>query len=123
MPSIWKRTAATVPFLMVPDRDVEVLGCGFLLDGVPDLVDLDAEARGELADRGAPGDAQHARLEQHRQVTDLVAEAHHVEHHRRPVVGGVVGDLHGADLLDALARARQREGQQIGREARDRRRS
>ena len=52
------------------------------------------------------------------QVTDLVAEAHHVEHHRRAVVGGVVGDLHGADLLDALAGAGERERQQVGGEAR-----
>ena len=53
------------------DRDVQVLGGGLLLDGVADLVDLDAEPRGELPDRGAPGDGQHARLIQNRQIADL----------------------------------------------------
>jgi hypothetical protein len=54
-------------------------------------------------------------LEQHREVADLTAEAHDVEHDRRPVVRRVVGDLHGAYLLDALAGTGQCEGQ-IGRE-------
>ncbi len=107
MPSIWKRNAATVPLAMRPDGDVEVLRRRLLFDGVLDLVDLDSETGRQLPDGRAPGDAEHPRLEQHREVADLVAEAHDVEHHRRPVVGRVVGDLHGAHLLDALARSRQ----------------
>ena len=42
-----------------------------------------------------------------------LAEPHHVEHHDRPVVGGVVGDLHAPHLLDALTCSRERERDQV----------
>ena len=100
------------------DRDVEVLGCGFLLDG--SLISSTSIPRPAASWRIAVPQAMLSTPGWYSigRSPICVAEAHHVEHHRCPVVGGVVGDLHGAHLLDALARPRQREGQQVGREPR-----
>ena len=56
-------------------------------------------------------------MQQHRDVVERLAESHHVEHHGGAVVGGVVDDLHAADLLDALTRAGQRQRKQVVGEA------
>ena len=86
--------------------------------GLGDLVELDAQAGRELADHRTPGQAQHAGLEQHRCLVEAATESHHIEHHRRAVIGVVVDDLHAPDLLHALARAGQRQRQEIVGEAR-----
>ena len=56
---------------------------------------------------------EHARLQQHRHLVERLAEPHDVEHDLGAVVGGVVGDLHAAHLLDALAGARERERDEV----------
>ena len=102
----------------VSDRDVEGLRRRYPCARVLDLVDLDAEARGELADRRAPRHPKHAGLQQHWRLIQSPPEAHDVEHHRGAVIGGVVGDLHAPDLLEALAGARDGERDQVVGEAR-----
>ena len=56
--------------------------------------------------------AQHAGKEQEGSLLLRQADAHHLEHDRRPVVRGVVGDLQ-AHLLDGSAGTRERERDQV----------
>ena len=69
------------------DRHVKILWRGLLLDRVADLVDFDAQTGGELPDRSAPRDGQHARLVQDRQIADRIAEQ------LRDFIAGRVGIL------------------------------
>ena len=69
--------------------------------------------RRQLPDRRTPRDAEHAGLQLQRDLVGLGAETQDVEHDGGAVVGGVVGDLHAAHLLDALAGSRERERDQV----------
>ena len=102
----------------VTGGDVEGLGRRYADAGVLDLVDLDAEAGGQLADRRAPRHPKYAGLQQHWRLVQRPTESHHVEHHGGAVIGGVVGDLHATHLFEALACARDRERDQVVGEAR-----
>ena len=95
----------------VPGRDVERLRRRHSRIRILDLVDLDAEAGRQLADRRPPRHAKHAGLQQHRRLIERPPEAHDVEHYGGTVIGGVVGDLHAPHLFDASGRcSRSRTG-------------
>ena len=113
MPTISNRSAAWPPLGMWPTATSKASGAGIRDARVLDLVDLDAEAGGQLSDRRAPCHPKNAGLQQHWRLIERPAETHHVEHHGRTVIGGVVGDLHAPDLLDALAGARDGERDQV----------
>ena len=116
-PTISNRSAAWPPFGDVPGGDVESLRRRDSRARVLDLVDLDAEARRQLPDRCPPRHAEHAGLQQHRRLVECPPEAHDVEHHGGAVIRRVVGDLHAADLFEALAGACDRERDQVVGEA------
>ena len=88
-----------------------------LLVRLADLLDLDAERLGDLADHAAPCVRQRAREEQQRCVIERLREPHRAEQHLGLVVRVVVEDLEHAHGVDALTRARQRDRQQVVGEA------
>ena len=96
----------------VAHGDVEILRCRLALVGLSDLVDLDTQTGCQLSDRRTPGDAEHARLQQHRNLVQRLRESH-VVHDLRAVVAGVIVDLHATHLLDPLAGAREGERDQV----------
>ena len=99
-------------------RDVERRLRGPALMGLADLVELDAEALGDHRDHAAPGERERAREEQQWGAVEGLAEAHRLEEHLGLVVGVVVEDLHHTHRVDPLARAQQRQRQQVVGEAR-----
>ena len=95
-----------MPSSITPKPRSIFVGRGPAFVDLDELVDLDAEPVGQHLDHAAPRERQHARDQQQRLGVERLAEAHRLEQHRRLLVVLVVHDLHDAQLLDVLARAR-----------------
>ena len=98
--------------------DVELLRCRQSLVPLLNAVQLDVEARRDLAYDRTPRHGQDAWLQQHRNVIECTAEAHDVEQEGAVVVRVVVEDLQAAHLVDTFGDAGHHKGAPVVGEAR-----
>ncbi len=99
------------------ERGRVLAGGGHALVHLADVVELDPQPGGEDGHRAAPREADHTRLQDQRELVERLPEAHDVEQHVGLEIRRVVEDLHHPHRVDTLARAEERERDEIVGEA------
>ena len=116
-PMAWKRIAPQVPGLDRSEGGLDRLFRRAPVVGLADLVDLDAEAVGDVADLALELAGDGARQHDPRLEVERLTEAERVDHDLLDAVVVVERDLVAVDLADRTRRGRQDDRQVVAQES------